>query len=63
MYSIANNFTDEDGNLQEWVTTEWAVKDVVDGVEVNSQEVFDVLIKDGKIKSIYVTARPVENSK
>ena len=58
MYSIANNFIDENGKLQEWVTTEWAVKDLVNGVEVNSQEVFDVLIEDGKIKYIYVTARP-----
>ena len=58
MYSIANNFIDENGKLQEWVTTEWAVKDLVNDVEVNSQEVFDVLIEDGKIKYIYVTARP-----
>ena len=33
-------------------------KDVIDGKEVNSQEVFDVLLKDGKIKWIYITARP-----
>ncbi len=58
MYSIANNFIDKNGKLQEWVTTEWAVKDVVNDIEVNSQEVFDVLIEDGKIKYIYVTARP-----
>ena len=60
MYSIANNFIDEDGKLQEWITTEWAVKDVIDGREVNSQEVFDVLLKDGKIKWIYITARATQ---
>ena len=40
------------------MTTEWAVKDVINDAEINSQEVFDVLIEDGKIKYIYVTARP-----
>tara|TARA_B110000881_G_scaffold19685_1_gene14400 strand:- start:179 stop:370 length:192 start_codon:yes stop_codon:yes gene_type:complete len=59
MYSIANDFTGKDGKLQQWVTTEWQVSDVIDGKQVNSQDVFDVLIEGGKIKSIYVTTRPV----
>ena len=59
MYSIANDFTGKDGKLQQWVTTEWQVSDVIDGKQVNSQDVFDVLIEGGKIKSIYVTTRPI----
>ena len=61
-YSIASEFTDREGNLQQWVTTGWDLTETVDGVEVKRQEIFDVLIVEGKIKNIYIAARPINES-
>ena len=38
------------------MTTGWDLTETVDGVEVKRQEIFDVLIVDGKIKNIYIAA-------
>ena len=61
-YSIASEFTDREGNLQQWVTTGWDLTETVDGIEVKRQEIFDVLIVEGKIKNIYIAARPINES-
>ena len=61
-YSIANEFTDQEGKLQQWVTTGWELTETIDGAEVKRQEVFDVRIADGKIKTIYIAARPINES-
>ncbi len=61
-YSIANEFTDQDGQLQQWVTTGWELTETVDGKEAKRQEIFDVLITEGKIKTIYIAARPINES-
>ena len=61
-YSIANEFTDQGGQLQQWVTTGWELTETVDGKEAKRQEIFDVLITEGKIKTIYIAARPINES-
>jgi hypothetical protein len=61
-YSIANEFSDQEGKLQQWVTTGWELTETVDGKESKRQEIFDVLIADGKIKTIYIAARPINES-
>lgn len=58
-YSIANEFTDKSGKLQQWVTTGWDMVETVDGEKNKRQEVFDVLIESGKVKTIYISARPI----
>ena len=58
-YSMANEFTDKDGKLQQWVTTGWEMTETVDGEISKRQEIFDVLIENGKIKTIYIAARPI----
>jgi hypothetical protein len=35
------------------------VTDTIDGKEINSEEMYDVRIENGKIKNIYVAARGV----
>ena len=44
------------------MTTGWELTETVDGAEVKRQEIFDVLIADGKIKTIYIAARPINES-
>jgi hypothetical protein len=56
---MANEFTDKDGKLQQWVTTGWEMTETVDGEISKRQEIFDVLIENGKIKTIYIAARPI----
>ena len=60
-YSIANEFTDKDGKLQQWVTTGWEMNETIDGKVNKRQEIFDVLIENGKVKTIYIAARPIAN--
>jgi hypothetical protein len=59
MYSIANEFTGKDGKLQQWVTTGWDLVETIDGKKNKRREVFDVLIENGKVKTIYIAARPI----
>ena len=59
MYSIANEFTGKDGKLQQWVTTGWDLVETVDDKKNKRREVFDVLIENGKVKTIYIAARPI----
>ncbi len=58
-YSIANEFTDKEGKLQQWVTTGWEMNETIDGKTNKRQEIFDVLIENGKVKTIYIAARPI----
>ena len=60
-YSIANEFTNKDGKLQQWVTTGWEMNETIDGKVNKRQEIFDVLIENGKVKTIYIAARPIAN--
>ena len=58
-YSMANEFVAKDGKRQQWVTTGWELTETVDGQVSKSQDVFDVLIENGKIKTIYVATRAI----
>lgn len=58
-YSIANEFTGNDGKLQRWVTTGWELTETENGKVTKRQEIFDVLIEGGKIKNIYIAAREI----
>jgi hypothetical protein len=60
-YSIANELVGEDGKLQQWVTTGWELTETTDGMVAKRQEIFDVLIENGKIKTIYIAARVIPN--
>jgi hypothetical protein len=62
-YSIANELTDEDGELQQWVTSGWELTEKTDGVVSRRQEIFDVLIENDKIKTIYIAARVILDPK
>jgi len=62
-YSIANELTDEDGELQQWVTSGWELTEKTDGVVSRRQEIFDVLIENDKIKTIYIAARIILDPK
>ena len=62
-YSIANELTDESGTLQQWVTTGWELTEKTDGVVSKRQEIFDVLIENDKIKTIYIAAREILDTK
>ena len=62
-YSIANEVTDESGTLQQWVTTGWELTEKTDGVVSTRQEIFDVLIENDKIKTIYIAAREILDTK
>ena len=44
------------------MTTGWELTETVDGKEAKRQEIFDVLITEGKIKTIYIAARPINES-
>jgi hypothetical protein len=58
-YAIANEVADEDGGVQQWVTSAYTVTDTIDGKEVASEEIYDVRIENGKVKNIYVAARAI----
>ena len=58
-YSMANEFTDEDGVLQQYVTTAWERTETIEGEVTKVQEVFDVLIENEKIKTFYIAERAI----
>ena len=58
-YSMANEFTDEDGVLQQYVTTAWERTETIEGGITKVQEVFDVLIENEKIKTFYIAERAI----
>tara|TARA_B110000495_G_scaffold156012_1_gene139438 strand:- start:890 stop:1420 length:531 start_codon:yes stop_codon:yes gene_type:complete len=58
-YAIANDVPQENGSVNHWVTSAYTVTDTIDGKEIATEEMYDVRVVDGKIKNIYVTARPV----
>jgi uncharacterized protein YacL (UPF0231 family) len=56
-YLIANEYTDEKGALQQWVTTGNDLTLNVEGSEVKVHQVSDVLIVNGKVQMFYVYER------
>ena len=60
-YMIANEFTDNKGVLNQWVTSGQDLTDMVDGEEVTVHHVHDALFVNGKIKMIYVYERAKAN--
>lgn len=60
-YMIANEFTDNKGVLNQWVTSGQDLTDMVEGEEVTVHHVHDALIVNGKIKMIYVYERSKAN--
>lgn len=56
-YLIANEYTDEKGVLQQWVTTGNDLTLNVEGSEVKVHQVSDVLIVNGKVQMFYVYER------
>ena len=56
-YLIANEYTNEKGKLQQWVTTGNDLTLNVEGNEVKVYQVSDVLIVDGKVQMFYVYER------
>jgi hypothetical protein len=56
-YLIANEYTDEKGQLQQWVTTGNDLTLNVEGNEVKVHQVSDVLIVNGKVQMFYVYER------
>ena len=58
-YAIANDVVQKDGSTNHWVTSAYTVTDTIDGKQVISDEMYDVRIENGKIKTIYVAARAV----
>ena len=58
-YAIANDVVQKDGSTNHWVTSAYTVTDTIDGKQVTSEEMYDVRIENGKIKTIYVAARAV----
>ena len=60
-YMIANEFTDNKGVLNQWVTSGQDLTDTVDGEEVTVHHVHDALFVNGKIKMIYVYERAKAN--
>ncbi|MDA9783312.1 hypothetical protein N9C14_00460 [Gammaproteobacteria bacterium] len=59
LYSMANEFTDEDGVLQQYVTTAWERTETIEGAVTKVQEVSDVLIENEKIKTFYIAERAI----
>ncbi|HIG66369.1 MAG TPA: hypothetical protein EYQ44_00825 [Porticoccaceae bacterium] len=57
-YGIANDVTEEDGSIQQWVTSGVKVTDTAGGEEVISHQIFDARIENGKVKMLLVYARP-----
>lgn len=56
-YFIENEYTNNKGELRQWVTSGHGVTLTVEGEEVKLGQVHDALIKDGKIQMFYVTER------
>ena len=56
-YLIANEYTNKEGKLQQWVTSGHDLKLNVDGNEVKAFQVHDALIVDGKVQMFYVYER------
>ncbi len=58
-YLISNQFTDKDGNLNQWVTSGHEVTLTVAGEEVKINQVHDALIVKGRIQKFYINERVV----
>ena len=56
-YLIANEYTDEQGKLQQWVTSGHDLTLNVEGNEVKLHQVHDAQIVNGKVKMFYVYER------
>ena len=56
-YLIANEYTDEKGELQQWVTSGHDLTLNVEGDEVKVMQVHDARIVDGKVQMFYVYER------
>ena len=56
-YFIENEYTNNKGELRQWVTSGHGVTLTVEGEEVRLGQVHDALIVDGKIQMFYVTER------
>lgn len=56
-YYIENEYTNNKGELRQWVTSGQGVTLTVEGEEVKLGQVHDALIVDGKIQMFYVTER------
>jgi|TARA_B110000240_G_scaffold143763_1_gene159084 hypothetical protein len=62
-YMIANEFTNKEGELRQWVTSGHDLTMTVDGIEIKVNQVHDARIVDGKVQMFYVYERaesPVE---
>ena len=56
-YLIANEYTNEEGNLSQWVTSGHDITLQVEGNEVKAYQIHDALIIDGKVQMFYVYER------
>ncbi|MGB1971222.1 MAG: hypothetical protein ACPHSE_01885 [Flavobacteriaceae bacterium] len=56
-YFIANELTNEKGELSQWVTSGHDLTLTVEGKEVKVVQIHDALIKDGKVQMFYVYER------
>ena len=54
---IANEYTDKEGQLQQWVTSGYDLTFTEGGTEVKVNQVLDALIVNGKIQMFYVNQR------
>ena len=53
-YLIANDYMNEEGKREHWVTSCYDVSFVVDSEKVNLSHIYDVQIDSGKVKTIYI---------
>ena len=58
-YIIANEYTDNDGKLQQWVTSGHDLTLNIEVNEVKAMQVHDALIVNGKVQMFYVYERVV----
>ncbi|MFT6699589.1 MAG: hypothetical protein ACJAVD_001089 [Porticoccaceae bacterium] len=56
-YLIANEFTNKDGDLRQWVTSGHELTFTIEGKEMKVSQVHDGLIVNGKIQMFYVNER------
>ncbi len=56
-YMIANEYTNEDGKLYQWITSGHDLTLSVNKVEVKLNQVHDALIVDGKVQMFFVNER------
>ena len=56
-YFIANELTNDKGELRQWVTSGHDVTMTVDSTTVKVAQIHDALIKDGKVQMFYVYER------